>query len=294
MHLSATISTMRWSVNKTSLCLHASNSSALDPTQPPIQSVPRTLSTGVKRPKRDPTTHLHLDNSTSPYFYLHHRVQNDSGAHPASYPMGTRGSFPGIKRPGREADHSHPSSAEVKEYVELYLHSPIRLHGVVLSLKKKSTWTALPSPYQTSWCSAQLNTGTTLTCLDVKSHTVHWLALPFHSGRFKVWIRAQKMTEIGLNIYMQMSEQYSKIEYGCILPHCSPLIHKHPTVMHWTLRNLSVFWLWSSIWQSTHLKLITLWKWQWTDSWENKTLAAVHRKQENSSHGIMSEYSRRR
>jgi hypothetical protein len=30
----------------------------------------------------------------------------------------------GVKRPGREADHSAPSSAEVKEYVELYLHSP--------------------------------------------------------------------------------------------------------------------------------------------------------------------------
>jgi hypothetical protein len=27
-------------------------------------------------------------------FSLHHRVQNDSGAHPASYPMGTMGSFP--------------------------------------------------------------------------------------------------------------------------------------------------------------------------------------------------------
>jgi hypothetical protein len=25
---------------------------------------------------------------------------------------------------GREADHSHPSSAEVKEWVELYIHSP--------------------------------------------------------------------------------------------------------------------------------------------------------------------------
>jgi hypothetical protein len=25
---------------------------------------------------------------------------------------------------GREADHSHPSSAEVEEWVELYLHSP--------------------------------------------------------------------------------------------------------------------------------------------------------------------------
>jgi hypothetical protein len=36
------------------------------------------------------------------------------------------------KRTGREADHSPPSSAEVKECVELYHHSPVRLHGVVL------------------------------------------------------------------------------------------------------------------------------------------------------------------
>jgi hypothetical protein len=48
---------------------------ALGPTQPPIQWIPRALSLG-------------------------------------------------IKRPGREADHSPPSSAEVKECVELYLHSP--------------------------------------------------------------------------------------------------------------------------------------------------------------------------
>jgi hypothetical protein len=34
---------------------------------------------------------------------------------------------------GREADHSPPSSAEVKEWVELCLRSPMRLHGVVLS-----------------------------------------------------------------------------------------------------------------------------------------------------------------
>jgi hypothetical protein len=48
-------------------------------------------------------------------FSLHHRVQNGSGAHSASYPMGTRGFFPGVKRLGHEADHSPPSSAEVKE-----------------------------------------------------------------------------------------------------------------------------------------------------------------------------------
>jgi hypothetical protein len=48
-------------------------------------------------------------------FYSSPRVQTDSGAHPASYPMGTGGPFPGGKaRPGRDADHSPPSSAEVK------------------------------------------------------------------------------------------------------------------------------------------------------------------------------------
>jgi hypothetical protein len=48
-------------------------------------------------------------------FSLHHRVQTGSRAYPASYPMGTRGPFPGVKRPGREADHSPPSNAEIKE-----------------------------------------------------------------------------------------------------------------------------------------------------------------------------------
>jgi hypothetical protein len=38
-----------------------------------------------------------------------------------------------VKRPAREANHSHPSNAEVKECVELYFHFPIRLHGVALS-----------------------------------------------------------------------------------------------------------------------------------------------------------------
>jgi hypothetical protein len=33
-------------------------------------------------------------------FSVHHRVQNGSGAHAASYPMDTRGSFPGGKAAG--------------------------------------------------------------------------------------------------------------------------------------------------------------------------------------------------
>jgi hypothetical protein len=50
----------------------------------------------------------------------------------------------GVKRPGREADHSPPSSAEVKGRVELYFHSPIRLHGVVFSKNRHRDNFTLP------------------------------------------------------------------------------------------------------------------------------------------------------
>jgi hypothetical protein len=42
--------------------------------------------------------------------------------------------FPRVKRPGREADHSPPSSAEVKK-----IHSSIRLHGVALNYLSRGT-----------------------------------------------------------------------------------------------------------------------------------------------------------
>jgi hypothetical protein len=60
------------------------STTALEPTQPPIQWVPEALSLGVKRP-------------------------------------------------GREADHSPPSSAEVKNVWRYTSTSPIRVHGAVLS-----------------------------------------------------------------------------------------------------------------------------------------------------------------
>jgi hypothetical protein len=52
-------------------------------------------------------------------FFAH--VQTGPGAHPATCTMGT-GSFPGVKRPGRDADHPPPPSAEVELLV--YLYSP--------------------------------------------------------------------------------------------------------------------------------------------------------------------------
>jgi len=52
------------------------------------------------------------------------RLRPDRPWSPASsYTMGT-GSFPGVKRPGRDFGHPPPSSAEVKERDELYFYSP--------------------------------------------------------------------------------------------------------------------------------------------------------------------------
>jgi hypothetical protein len=49
-------------------------------------------------------------------------VQTGPGPRTASYTMGS-GSFPGVKRPWRDADHLPPYSAEVKERIQLYLNS---------------------------------------------------------------------------------------------------------------------------------------------------------------------------
>jgi hypothetical protein len=50
-------------------------------------------------------------------------VQTGSGVHPTSCTMGNGGSFPGVKRPGLEADHSPPASAEVKK-MWIYTSTP--------------------------------------------------------------------------------------------------------------------------------------------------------------------------
>jgi hypothetical protein len=68
---------------------------------------------------------------------LLHVVQAGSGAHPASYPIDTGGSSPGVKRPGREADHSPPSNADVTT------------GGAVLTCL--STGTTIPLPLLTEW-----------------------------------------------------------------------------------------------------------------------------------------------
>ena len=62
-------------------------------------------------------------------------VQTGPGVYPASYTMGT-GSFPGVKRPGRGADHLPPSKCRRQERVGLYLYSP-----------SGSSWPVMAAPY---------------------------------------------------------------------------------------------------------------------------------------------------
>jgi hypothetical protein len=60
-------------------------------------------------------------------FCLRHRIQTGSGAHPASYSMGTEALFSGVKRPGREADH-------------LQLVPRLIMYGTIPSLINTSSW----------------------------------------------------------------------------------------------------------------------------------------------------------
>jgi len=52
-------------------------------------------------------------------------IQTDPGSHPASCTMVTK-SVTGVKQLGQGIDNPPPSSAEVKETVELYLYSTSR------------------------------------------------------------------------------------------------------------------------------------------------------------------------
>jgi hypothetical protein len=62
-------------------------------------------------------------------FSLHHGAQNGSGAHPTSYPMGTRGSFPGGKAAGAWSwpltstpQYTFMAWCSVKAQGQLHLH----------------------------------------------------------------------------------------------------------------------------------------------------------------------------
>jgi hypothetical protein len=71
----------------------------------------------IGRPQITPSLESspHLPASRIHFGLLLLVVPTGSGAHPPYYPMGTGDSFPGVKWPGREADHWAPISAGVNK-----------------------------------------------------------------------------------------------------------------------------------------------------------------------------------
>jgi len=55
-------------------------------------------------------------------------IQTGPGAHPT---IGN-GAFLGVKRPGLSVDHPPPSSAKIKEEVELFIYSPSGFSWLVI------------------------------------------------------------------------------------------------------------------------------------------------------------------
>jgi hypothetical protein len=70
-------------------------------------------------------------------FSLYHGVQPPIQWVPGALSLG-------VKRPGLEADHSPPSSAEVSELVEIYLHSRDKLSWCGAQLKHRDFTLPLP------------------------------------------------------------------------------------------------------------------------------------------------------
>jgi hypothetical protein len=62
-----------------------------------------------------------LESRLGQYYFLLHKVEIGTTAYPVSYPVGTEGSFPVGKVAGPEADHSPPSSVEVKNGTDITL-----------------------------------------------------------------------------------------------------------------------------------------------------------------------------
>jgi hypothetical protein len=67
------------------------------------------------------------------FFSFLYRVKTGSEAHPGDYPLGAEGSFPeGKSAKGVKLTTRHHLVPRLR-VVELYIHSPILLHGLVLN-----------------------------------------------------------------------------------------------------------------------------------------------------------------
>jgi len=70
----------------------------------------------------------------------HHRVQTDSAAHPASYPMATRDSFPDGIVDVSWADHSPPFSVKIENAWNYASSSPYSIMWCLVKHNVFMTW----------------------------------------------------------------------------------------------------------------------------------------------------------
>jgi hypothetical protein len=74
-----------------------------------------------------------VDSRWAQEFSILHVVQTGFATHPASYPVGTGGSFAGGKAAGALSRPFTSNKSRGRENMDLNIHSHIRLHGVVLN-----------------------------------------------------------------------------------------------------------------------------------------------------------------
>jgi hypothetical protein len=134
-----------------------------NPRTPIVQPVAQRYTdwaiTALKSPnvEKNSTSHFNIAEASISWYELSVGIHTNctpfavefsdgSGAHPASYPMGIKGSFPGGKAAGAWSWPLTPSSAEVREWVALYRHSPNTPSWCGARLKEK-TATTLPFIY---------------------------------------------------------------------------------------------------------------------------------------------------
>jgi len=119
-------------------------------------------------------------------------VQTSPRDHPACYTVGT-GSSSGIKRPWRGLNHPLPSSAEVKEIVEIYLYSP--LCAFMAGYRVNFTFiftnrTKIPFSNVKLW--AELSDWTQIPCIStVACKQAYWK----HNASFKTVLNACDTSE---------------------------------------------------------------------------------------------------
>jgi hypothetical protein len=105
-------------------------------------------------------------------FPLHHRIQTGSGAHPASYPMGTRGSFLGGKAAGACTLTTH-----------LHIVPRSRMRGAIPPLQYAfMAWCSVEAQEQLYLYLYLLCTGWRLWSCYIRSHNVEII-----SGKFDIF-----------------------------------------------------------------------------------------------------------